>query len=93
MTTSEENLFRYDYTSEENRTINEELKSNGYLSKFLQNTKIKDNHGQHLTPDTVKYVSAPYVRGASEKIGKLLSSYNIKLASKLSNTMKRTFCH
>ena len=80
-------------TSEENRTINDELKSNGYPSKFLQNTKIKDNHGQHLTPDNVKYVSTPYVKGASEKICKLLSSYNIKLASKSSNTLKRTFCH
>ena len=79
-------------TSEENRTINDELKSNGYPSKFLRNTKIKDNHGQHLTPDNVKYVSAPYVKGASEKIGKLLSSYNI-ITSKSSNTLKRTFCH
>ena len=32
-------------------------------------------------------------RGASEKIGKLLSSYNIKLASKSSNTLERAFCH
>ena len=81
------------YTSEENRTINDELKSNIYRSKFLQNTKIKDNHGQNLTPDNVKYVLAPYVRGPSEKIGQLLSSYNIKLAIKSSNTFKRTFCH
>ena len=46
-----------------------------------------------LNPNNVKYASAPYVRGASEKIDKLLSSYNIKLASKSSNTLKRTFCH
>ena len=79
------------YTSEENRTINDELKSNIYRSKFLQNTKIKDNYGQNLTPDNVKYVLAPYVRGHSEKIGQLLSSYNIKLAIKSSNTFKRIF--
>ena len=79
-------------TSEENRTINDEIKSYGYPSK-LQNTKIKDNHGQHLTPDNVKYVSDPCVRGSSEKIGKLLSSFNIKLATKSSNTFTRTFCH
>ena len=79
-------------TSEENRTINDELNSNGYPSKFLQNTKIKDNHGQHFTPDNLKYISAPYVKGTSEKIGKRLSSY-IKLESKSSNTLKRNFCH
>ena len=78
-------------TSEENRTINDELKSNGYPSKFLQNTKIKDNHDQQLTLDNVKYVSAPCVRGASKKIDKLLSSYNVKLASKSSIIFKRTF--
>ena len=57
------------------------LKKNGYPSKFISNTQTNRNlpiTSQNIP--TIKYITGPYVKGASEKIGKLLLKYGKKLA-------------
>ena len=77
----------------EYEVINNDLKKNGYPSKFISNTQTNRNLPitSQNTP-TIKYISGPYVKGASEKIGKLLLKYGTKLASKSSNTLRRNLC-
>ena len=77
----------------EYEVINNDLKKNGYPSKFKSNTQTKRNLPitSQNTP-TIKYISGPYVKGASEKIGKLLLKHGTKLSSKSSNTLRRNLC-
>jgi len=74
----------------ENKLINEQLKNNGYPKSFLNKTKINTQIQQ--ASQQFRYISAPYIKGASEKIGKLFKQYNIKLSNKSSNTLRRQLC-
>ena len=67
--------------------------NNDYPKKFLRCTKI--NYTAQNNPDptpNIKYVSAPYIRGASERMGSLLKAYNVRLSNKSSNTLKKHLC-
>ena len=60
---------------------------------FISNTQTNRNLSiTFQSTPTIKYISGPYVKGASEKIGKLLLKYGTKLASKSSNTLRRNLC-
>ena len=41
----------------------------------------------------VKYISASYIKGSSERVARLLKPFSIKLAHKPSNTIKSQLCH
>lgn len=74
----------------ENKKINQQLKDNGYPRKFISNTKV--NSLPNEPPIDLKYISTPYIKGVSEKVGKLLNDYNIKLSNKSSNTLRKHLC-
>ena len=69
------------------------LQKNGYPSKFISYTQTNRNLPitSQNTP-TIKYISGPYVKGAPEKIGKLLLKHGTKLASNSRNTLRRNLC-
>ena len=47
----------------------------------------------NLDPSTRKnYLSTPYIKGASEKVEKLLKPFNLKLSNKSSNTLRTQLC-
>ena len=44
-----------------------------------------------MTPPT--YISAPYIRGASERMSRVLKRFDINLAHKPTRTLKNELCH
>ena len=88
------NICSENTVNREYEVTNNDLKKNGYPSKFISNTQTNRNLPitSQNTPIIIKYISGPYVKGASVKIGKLLLKYGTKLASKSSNTLRRNLC-
>jgi len=74
----------------EYKIINSQLKQNAYPKTFLNDTKI--NSSDTVNPPATqitntKYISTPYIKGASEKTGRLLKQFGIKLSNKSRNTL------
>ena len=82
------NICSENTVNRENEVTNNDLKNNGYPYKFISNTQTNRNLPitSQNTPIIIKYISDPYVKGASVKIGK---KHGTKLASKFSNTLRR----
>ena len=77
--------------SSEKETINKQLRENNYPSRFVKS--IKANHRNSLDPSNRKnYLSTLYIKGASEKVEKLLKPFNLKLSNKSSNTLRTQLC-
>lgn len=76
----------------ENIKIKQQLRNNGYPDSFISKTKLNQDHQINSVPN-ITFVSTPYIKGASEKIGKLLRRFDIKLSNKSTNTLRRHLCH
>ena len=69
------------------------MKGNGYSTKTIQNA-VNHKPRSLLNPTEIpKFVSIPYVPGTSDKIGKILSKFNFKVAYKSRNTLKSILSH
>ena len=83
------------------RVIKEKLIKKNYtasiINRITKQVKRKEsslsensNNTQNLTD--LSYVSAPYIRGTSEKAARVLQKHNIKLCHKPANTIKNQVC-
>ena len=86
-------LCSAEYLQEENDNIERALQLNGYSKNFIQKQRTNARvirTEQEIQP---KFVSAPYIKGVSEKVSRLLQPYNIKLASRSNNTLRKKLCN
>ena len=58
----------------------------------LKCTKPRDRNNPSSNID-LKYISAPYIKGCSERVQRILQPHQIKIAHKPSNTIKSKLCH
>ena len=70
---------------------------NGY-NNMINSCRQKTSSSGHVeTPNgltqSVRYVSAPYIKVSSERVARLLKPFSVKLAHKPSNTIKSQICH
>ena len=75
----------------EDKRIFRELKTNHYTASLLKNSFNFINNpicSNNVSDQEIKYISAPYIKGASERISRLLEPFHIKLALKPSNTIR-----
>ena len=57
-------------------------------------TSIIQNQTSTLTTDNnFSFTFAPYTKGTSERVAKILKQYNIQLAQKRTHTLKHEICH
>ena len=86
------------YLEQEIEHIKQSLRSNGYNMKLI-NQIVRKKRRNMLNPqsdtqshqpnnDEHKYVSAPYIKGASEKMTRILKPHKIILANKTTTTLK-----
>ena len=67
--------------------IFKQLQDDGYPKKLLEISKNNVNSRTslpYLNQTNLRYVSAPYIRGVTERVSKLLAPYDIRIASKAS---------
>ena len=74
----------------EDKYIREQLENNNYPRSLINKCyrKINNPSGAADSRDeNVKFVKVPYIRGATERIDRMLKPYKIKLAMKPTNTL------
>ena len=49
---------------------------------------IKNNRDINPNTETLRYISVPYIRGASERMGKILHAHGIKIGHKPAHTLR-----
>ena len=78
----------------EDKIIFEQLKENNYPTSVIKKCHQKINNNPDVTIERppVKYVKAPYIKGPSEKISKILRPHSIVLANKPSNSLRASLC-
>ena len=91
-----------EYLEDELTFIRNTLKSNGYKTWQI-NKVICKKRNFILTPTSstlnshhnsdIKYISAPYINGVSEKINRQLKNHNLILSSKPTTTLKSKLCN
>ena len=64
------------------------FRENGYLAYAIQKAMKMTRQMERVGQSQVTYMSLPYVRGVSEKIGRALAPHNIRLAHKSRPTLK-----
>ena len=69
------------------------LQKNGYPSAFINSATENSNSTSQNQQDRVKYVGAPYIKGSSERVARILKPYNIQLAHKPTNTLRSKLCN
>ena len=74
------------------------LRQNYYPIKFIENVlhsiSNRNNQSEIQAPaEPPKYVSAPYIKGTSERLGALFSKYNIRLGNKPPATLRQILSH
>jgi hypothetical protein len=97
------NYCSNEYVKEELDNVNNSLKINGYSNTFINRCLQKRLHpsthieqNENLNNNKVKkkkYVSAPYIRGTSERTAKLLRPYGIELAHRTQHSLKSQLSH
>ena len=80
-----------DEMKKENDTIFKELVQNGYPRKLVKTTIPEPTRENPETPR--QYVETPYIKGASERVGKLLKNHNIVLSNKSTNSLRNQLCN
>ena len=78
--------------------VRESLITNGYNTNLINSCSQRVSatdlpEASDGIQQPVKYVSAPYIKGSSERVARLLKPFSIKLAHKPSNTIKSQLCH
>ena len=85
--------------SDENKTeefeyLRNVLKFNNYPAKFIKDTMNHNDQKVTLQDhNNTSYFSAPYVKGASERLNRIFKKYDIQFGFKSRNTIKSHLCH
>ena len=72
------------------------LMKNDYPAKFINKVKNKMENSQinrNYQQNDKKYAVAPYIQNVSERVAKILSPFNIYLASKPNNKLRNRLCN
>ena len=82
-----------DNLSTEREKIRVDLKKNGYPLNFINGIlNREDDSGvrtqDHQSQSQKRYISTPYIKGTSERVGKLFSKYDIILSNKSTNSLR-----
>jgi hypothetical protein len=51
-------------------------------------SELNDNHGNLTNEPRPKFISAPYLKGTSERVQRILHPFNIKIGHKSCNTIR-----
>jgi hypothetical protein len=80
---------------EEEKIIIDELKMNDYPMKLIKQCYKRANRTSNQQPAAKNntFISAPYIKGASERIGRILKRHDIQLAHKPSQKIKNQLSH
>ena len=77
--------------------INNVLQTNGYPKTSIDmiTSKIRNQTSNVIVTNdnNSPFISAPYIKGTSERVARILKQYNIKLAHKPTRTLKHELCH
>ena len=91
------NLCDRNEKDNEFKHINKVLIDNNYPTSKIKNIsrKLRDgnNSRNNTTNESTEYISAPYIKGTSERVGRILNQYNIKLSHKPTKILKNELCH
>ena len=89
------NLCDEDTLDNELNKITNLLKNNGYPISFTNSiiNRVPRNVVHMNDASRTKYISAPYIKGTSERVGRTLREHNIKLSNKSSNTFQNKLCN
>jgi hypothetical protein len=83
-----------DVKEEENRLVINSLANNGYPARFIRASQHRRNLvADPIESQDVRYVSAPYIKGTSERVNRMLKRHAINLAHKPANTLRKQLCH
>ena len=81
-----------EFKFQEDQFIRNTLKDNGYPSRVInqcyRNVNFPSSQSPHSQLNNIKYVKTPYIKGATERISRLLKPFSINVASKPSNSIK-----
>lgn len=91
------NICDAQFKTSEFNAINQSLQLNGYpvnrINKIKRQTiKPRTDQNQTSNNNDIKFISAPYIKGVSERASRILRKHNIKLAHKPTNTLKTNLC-
>ena len=91
----ERNLCDEDMLDNELHNFTNLLKNNGYPISFTNSIINRIPRNVVCSNDTsrTKCISAPYIKGTSERVGRTFRGHNIKLSNKSSNTFQNKLCN
>ena len=82
------NLCDEDTYSNEIKIITSNLCRNGYPRSLVNSINNPRLSNRNNNSNDIKYCSTPYIKGTSERVGKILREYNIQLSNKPSQSFK-----
>ena len=77
---------------EEIRNVKAALRKNGY-PKSIVNKSFSNSNRINPQENNFKYISAPYIKGTSERINRILKIFDIRLGHKPTNTLRSKLCN
>ena len=77
----------------EEEYLKDVFRSNGYPPEYIRRTIRPRPPRKEQETTEKRFVSLPYVKGVSEKLGKILARYGITAAHKSRPTLKNQLCH
>ena len=77
--------------SAETKRVAKDLRANGYPDRLLQKCLKANSRPQRTQERPVNFASIPYVRGASDRVGRTLRKFNIRTAFKPCQTLSQIF--
>ena len=86
------NLCDPEFKFQEDQLIRKTLIDNGYPSRVInhcyRNVNFPSSQSPQNRENNIKYVKTPYIKGATERITRLLKPFSISVASKPSNNIR-----
>ena len=91
------NICSPEEKEKEDKLIIKQLKENGYPYKIIKkcfkhiNETVPASNTQ--STEDKKYIKMPYIKGASEKVSRILKPFNILIGTKSTNNLRSTLSH
>ena len=63
-----------------------------FVDKTISDKEEQGTEDQNASNNRERYTSAPYMQGTSERVGKILKDYDIKLCHKPTKTLRQDLC-